>query len=373
MPLEPDLIRAPIKTSLNVSTEPVQNIINSLLLLNRAEDFSGLDTWVTNTFARMTAEQQRLNRIVFIGLYYAVMPDRGWPSFEAYLDDLSHQDAKSLRDRLLTTYTQIVPLSKRTSKDAMWQDGPTDAAELDRIMVSQESFIQYLVERFPASHVEVDVEIEAYRLLCDPPAMQQLIRSHLQTMWDRYLSTEWERVQPMLQACVAAFQQTNLNSLNVLDAARLVLGREPEEWWTKNAAQAKQIIFVPSAHLGPYLGRFQEDETIWLLFGARLPQGVQATSPDLTRSELLVRLQALSDDTRLRMLHLLSQTGEYCSPDIMSALDLSQSAASRHLQQLSAAGYITERRREGAKCYELNQDRIDDTCRALSKFLSKSK
>src|SRR5512135_264220 len=158
MPLEPDLIRAPIKTSLSVSTEPVQNIINSLLLLNRADDFSGLDTWATNTFARMTVEQQRHNRIVFIGLYYAVMPDRGWPSFEAYLNDLSHQDAKSLRDRLLTTYTQIVPLSKRTTKDEMWRDGPTDPAELDRIMVSQESFIQYLVERFPASHVEVDVE-----------------------------------------------------------------------------------------------------------------------------------------------------------------------------------------------------------------------
>ena len=45
----------------------------------------------------------------------------------------------------------------------------------------------------------------------------------------------------------------------------------------------------------------------------------------------------------------------------MQGLDLSQSAASRHLKQLSATGYLLERRFSGAKCYKLNPQRIRDT------------
>ncbi|MBC8099775.1 MAG: helix-turn-helix transcriptional regulator, partial [Armatimonadetes bacterium] len=49
-------------------------------------------------------------------------------------------------------------------------------------------------------------------------------------------------------------------------------------------------------------------------------------------------------------------------------LDLSQSATSRNLRQLTATGYLIERRRETAKCYSLNRERIDDTMRALTWF-----
>jgi DNA-binding transcriptional ArsR family regulator len=53
----------------------------------------------------------------------------------------------------------------------------------------------------------------------------------------------------------------------------------------------------------------------------------------------------------------------------MQALDLSQSAASRHLLQLAATGYLATERREGAKFYQLNRDRIGDTFGALEKLL----
>jgi ArsR family transcriptional regulator, arsenate/arsenite/antimonite-responsive transcriptional repressor len=93
------------------------------------------------------------------------------------------------------------------------------------------------------------------------------------------------------------------------------------------------------------------------------------TSPALSRSELLVRLSALADDTRLQILELLTQHDELCAQDVIEMLDLSQSAASRHLRQLTATGYLLERRREVAKCYSLNPQRVDDTLRALKRFL----
>jgi DNA-binding MarR family transcriptional regulator len=51
-------------------------------------------------------------------------------------------------------------------------------------------------------------------------------------------------------------------------------------------------------------------------------------------------------------------------------LQLTQSATSRHLRQLSAAGYVVERRREGAKCYSLNRDRVTEMHHALEQFVS---
>jgi DNA-binding transcriptional ArsR family regulator len=108
---------------------------------------------------------------------------------------------------------------------------------------------------------------------------------------------------------------------------------------------------------------------VWLLFGARLPLGSSVNAPDLSRSELLVRLSALADDTRLQILQLLKDEGELCSQDVQQMLALSQSAGSRHLKQLTATGYLTERRLEGSKCYSLNNERIEDTLQALSYFL----
>ena len=50
---------------------------------------------------------------------------------------------------------------------------------------------------------------------------------------------------------------------------------------------------------------------------------------------------------------------------------MSRPATSRHLRQLSATGYLTERRRVGEKCYSLNNDRVADTFRALEQFLAR--
>ncbi len=160
---------------------------------------------------------------------------------------------------------------------------------------------------------------------------------------------------------------------SLVEAAENIVGHVLTDDWRQKIDSVDRLIYVPSAHLGPYLMKFTasraEPKTLVLMFGARQPQGSGPESPDLSRSELLVRLVALSDDTRLRILRLIAEQGELCSPDIIRQLELSQSAASRHLQQLTATGYLVERRREGAKCYSLGIDHVDDTFRALLRFL----
>ncbi len=89
----------------------------------------------------------------------------------------------------------------------------------------------------------------------------------------------------------------------------------------------------------------------------------------MSRADIVVRLSALGDDDRLRILKLISQRGEMKSAEVMEELGFSQSASSRHLKQLSASGFLSERRCNGAKCYQLNPERIEQTLEAIAKFL----
>ena len=59
--------------------------------------------------------------------------------------------------------------------------------------------------------------------------------------------------------------------------------------------------------------------------------------------ELVKAFKALSDETRLRILNLLLER-ECCVCEVIQALDISQSRASRNLRVLEGAGFIKSRR-----------------------------
>jgi ArsR family transcriptional regulator len=59
--------------------------------------------------------------------------------------------------------------------------------------------------------------------------------------------------------------------------------------------------------------------------------------------DLLKAIKALSDETRLRILNLLLER-ECCVCEVMQALDISQTRASRNLNILYDAGFLTLRK-----------------------------
>jgi ArsR family transcriptional regulator len=63
--------------------------------------------------------------------------------------------------------------------------------------------------------------------------------------------------------------------------------------------------------------------------------------------------KALSDETRLRILHLLIEAGEMCVCDIETVLGCSQTRVSRHLAILRNAGLIEDRRQGQWMFYSL--------------------
>lgn len=70
---------------------------------------------------------------------------------------------------------------------------------------------------------------------------------------------------------------------------------------------------------------------------------------DRARALAALRFRALGDETRLRLLEILT-AGERCVADLMGILGLGQSLVSHHLRTLREAGLVTVRR-EGRWVY----------------------
>jgi ArsR family transcriptional regulator len=74
--------------------------------------------------------------------------------------------------------------------------------------------------------------------------------------------------------------------------------------------------------------------------------------------ELVKALKALSDETRLRILNLLLER-ECCVCEVMQAIDISQTRASRNLKALYEAGFLKLRKDGLWSLYSLDEQGMD--------------
>jgi ArsR family transcriptional regulator len=88
--------------------------------------------------------------------------------------------------------------------------------------------------------------------------------------------------------------------------------------------------------------------------------------PDLIRE-----MKALSDETRLRIIMILLKR-DCCVCEVMQALDISQSRASRNLSILQEAGFLTAKRDGSWTVYSVNWQAADNSAIALLRLLQES-
>lgn len=361
-PFALNLEKTGVKSSL-VRVEPAINAFGSMLLISKDEDNPGIHEWIIKTRAQMTSEEQFRHKLVTIGFHYAILPQTIGASFEAYMDSLEATPPSVFRDRLLKAYTEVC-LTEESSKD---QGKPVNWEE---ILTSAKNYVDFLRYRFGEELTDEEVETRAYQYVIDPAALKQLVTGHIRWFWKNYLQAEWNRVQPMLEESAKAFNQIDLSDKTQVEIVQFITGKEINETkWGHELEGSKEIIFIPNAHIGPYLRGTKVGDSFVIYFGARLPEGSDIHIPELDRAEIVARLSALADDTRLRILQMISQRNEMRSQDIIDEIGLSQPSVSRYLSQLTASGYLQERRVSGAKVYMLNHDRIEKTLKAVSAFL----
>jgi ArsR family transcriptional regulator len=346
-----------------VAIEPALNAFGSMLLISKAEDEPGIHEWVAKTRGQMSSEERFRHKLVIIGFHHAVQPQKAGMTFEAYLEDLEKTSPSAFRDRLLQAYSEIC-ITEESQKHR------NEKVDWDEILSSAQNYVEFLRYRFGDELVEEDVETRAYQYVIDPAALKQLVTGHIRWFWKNYLEAEWNRVRPMLEESAKAFNQIDISRMTRPELIDFVTGKEiVESKWGEELLNAKGLIFIPNAHIGPYIRATKLENTFYIYFGAHLPEGSDVHVPELDRAEIVSRISALADDTRLQILQMVAEQGEMRSQEIMEAINLSQPSVSRYLSQLTAAGYLQERRANGAKAYILNKDRIEKTLKAVSAFL----
>lgn len=366
-PFALNLEKARTKSS-PVTLEPALNAFVSMLLISKAEYEPGIHEWVTKTRQQMSGDELFRHKLVTIGFHYAILPQAPGASFEAYLDKLEATPPSEFRDRLLNAYAGIC-LTGESSETA---DQPVNWEET---LSSAKNYVDFLRSRFGDELTDEEVETRAYQYVIDPAALKQLVTGHIRWFWKNHLQAEWERVRPMLEECAKAFNQIDYSDMTRLEMIEFVTGKdiksEPklESKWAHELENARGLIFIPNAHIGPYMRADKIQDSLYFYFGAHLPEGSDVRVPELDRAEIVARISALADDTRLQILQLIAENGEMRSQEIMEAVNLSQPSVSRYLSQLTAAGFLQERRANGAKAYILNEDRIEKTLQAVRSFL----
>ena len=359
-----EFIAPPKVATISFSLEPAYNTVASLQLI--CEELSGFSEWVHQTTNKLSPEKRLLNSLV-CGSAPIFLDGEQWSSFEAWLDHLDTLDPTEMRDREVDLFLDKV---KKHLSDERADVPSAEAflADRDLFFSIVESVMNHKGKGKTFNREEYELD---FQLLNDPPARKVALLSHLREMWDLYLEQDWMRSLPMLQESIAAFETLDFSEKSTTEAVLQVIDRDRlPDGWDQKFDEIERIIFIPSAHIGPYILMIDlSNKTARLVFGARVPKGATIASPALQRSELLMRLNTLADETRLHILELLTHEDELGAKDIMTRLDLSQSAASRHLRQLSVTGYLVEGRRDGSKFYRLNQDRVKDTTDAIETFL----
>lgn len=80
--------------------------------------------------------------------------------------------------------------------------------------------------------------------------------------------------------------------------------------------------------------------------------------------------KAVSDEARLRILHLLHKNKELCISDLEMALDFTQTKTSRHINYLKNSGLLGYRKEELYVFYFVKEE-MEDVVRQLIELLEK--
>ncbi len=359
------------KVPVRVALEPACNVLNSFSLLNEVGKLTGLNNKVVQMAAALSPEQRHTNWLVFEGLRDALLLEQEqYPDFPAYLKNLRTQAPGKIRDRVLE---RLQGRYARRASSFGAEHGAV-APDTARLLSDEQAYLTCVEYTQANTPFDAALQREVHSLLNDAPALHALLVSHLEALWQMPFEAEWKRVQSSLRWQVSMFTHSldEEEETSVGEIFYSLTGRELPSDVTSQLVEAKEIILVPSWHMGRNVLLWESDARVRLFFSEPPNYDVALLrSTPIGRPELRARLSALADETRLHILELLARQDELPAQDIIAELGLSQSNVSRHLKQLVSAGFLYERRGEGAnKTYRLSSFYFDRTARALQQIAS---
>lgn len=201
-------------------------------------------------------------------------------------------------------------------------------------------------------------------LLRDGQAFKARLVTALERFWREAYAGEFEATRPLMERSVSQNRAQRYSS-DFRDVFVAVTGRLLPDPIAALLPTTETAIFMPSCYVGPYVAFMHYRQSLILFYNCRSAASAAVELPKVGSAALYPPLKALADETRLQILALL-RGRELYAQEIVSQLDISQPAVSRHLNLMVAAGVLRIRREGNAKYYAVNGEVLAELAGALA-------
>jgi len=329
-----------------------------------AGQVEGIDDWPAQ--ARREMRPDLLEELDFLFAYPI-----GEPGLMCAVNDLlfAHREASSDVDALMR-YVREMPSGVGEPPKRLGIQGLVDSIlrwwESHRATVQVDRTVEPR-DRLAKAVADAGLDVDAVLAVYDrPEELRQRMLTLTQRFYDEHYRHDLPRRFPCLERSVAAHRNQPVGDVDELIQS---LTRRPISCLADKPGAYTHHILVPSLDMGPYLSCADTPP----LHGLYYPCEARFMGADAEESEEMQRLarihKALSDEQRLRILHLL-RDGELYAQQIVERTGLHQSVVSRHLEFMRAVGLVIGRRQSNMKFYSLNPAMRDELGKTLDLFLA---
>jgi DNA-binding transcriptional ArsR family regulator len=181
--------------------------------------------------------------------------------------------------------------------------------------------------------------------------------------WQSHFAEVEGRVVEMIQRDA----ESRLVDRRTLDPLDLIERTTGGIRWMPEASVSR-VILAPSYFARPFNYTFGSEG--WRLFAYPIADAVLDGRDPLAPPPAMIRLhRALGDETRLRILKLLTERDLYMT-EIANELGLSKPTIKHHLVLLRSAGLVTLTQQGTVHYYSLRRDRLEEAAGDVGRFLT---
>jgi DNA-binding transcriptional ArsR family regulator len=362
-----ELITGPLSVDIEFKVSLPHNLFATLILIESADRLEGMSDWGMRAAASLPGELAAgLHSLIgFLrycpaawGYLAAEVPD-GHPAhtdFDAFIGLLRARPASSYRALALDA------LKRELARQGLHAPVSDKATDLRKAVTEYNA--RRAAERPDWTELEADPRAIT-ALARDGATFKRELITLLETFWTQVYHDEFAACLPVMQNSVEALTR---RAYPADFAARFlaITGRALPDTMRQAMAGIRRLVFVPSCHIGPYFVFAPTPPVMQVSFNCRTSSSGGVANGWVI--ELFPPLRALADETRLQILALLNSRELYAQ-EIIEALGISQSAASRHLQLLENTGLLSVRKENTAKYYSINPTKARQLTDALKELM----
>lgn len=355
-----------IETSFQVSLP--HDLFATLILVESAERLAGLDDWITRAAASLPKALAAEARALVGFLRYCPWA-WGRLATDIPTGHAAHTDLPSfialLEARPASNYRALAleGLRRELARQGVTAPAADKAADWRAAL---ERYNRQRTAEQP-DWVERQADPRAVTALARNGAeFKRRLTALLTSFWERIYRAEFTATLPIMQRSVEIHARRPYPT-DFYARFQAITGRAMPPAMREALTGVRRMVFIPSYHIGPYFVFTATPPTMQVSFNCRTAGSAAGANGWII--ELFPPLRALADETRLQILALLGQRELYAQ-EIIEALGISQSAASRHLQLLENTGVLAVRKENTAKYYSVNPTKARELIEALQELLN---